>query len=433
MDYPNKVSYPRMFRWFAGKSNTNIKETDLFNPPDEAIRLLQIVPTEEESVMTSYITLGHVDTIVDPTVELIKKELAGATAIRRAVRQGQPNIEVLYDQPTKADLGASFGGVVGVGGKHADTATTHDDDLVDAQERINIFENTPFHPYTEGPIKKVDIYAKLGTKERRDLRQAKNAKPGAPDYPRPSFPPSQDFKTMTNMRMPYEDKWKIQLTYRKAYDSVHRIIDLDFCKRLKDRYDQLNGEALSLGVGLDFLVPTLVLDEEEMIKYVKGESPNPHGKSWTKGKRIFVVISMNDMHYWTVEILLKEGMINVYDSNVPLVDDFDLFLLVESLMVLLPILLRKSKLMNHFPKEVLMKKSWDFEGQNKGMILLKDDATKASGSHALAHIEYLLIGIEMTEPTTFLYDNAMENLREVWAYGVLTGRLKPMYIKELVK
>ena len=45
-----------------------------------------IVPTEEESVMTSYITLGHVDTIADPTVELIKKELTGATDIRRAVR-----------------------------------------------------------------------------------------------------------------------------------------------------------------------------------------------------------------------------------------------------------------------------------------------------------------------------------------------------------
>ena len=56
-----------------------------------------IVPTEEESVMTSYITLGHVDTIADPTVELIKNELGGATAIRRAVRQGQPNVEALHD------------------------------------------------------------------------------------------------------------------------------------------------------------------------------------------------------------------------------------------------------------------------------------------------------------------------------------------------
>ena len=101
--------------------------------------------------MSSYITLGHVDTIVDPTVELIKKKLAGTRVIRRAVRQGQPNVEVLHDQPfTKEDPGASSGGVVGVGGRHADAATTHDDEHVDAQERINMFENTPFLPYT-GP------------------------------------------------------------------------------------------------------------------------------------------------------------------------------------------------------------------------------------------------------------------------------------------
>ncbi|KAM3270489.1 hypothetical protein P3S67_028691 [Capsicum chacoense] len=124
-----------------------------------------------------------------------------------------------------------------------------------------------------------------------------------------------------------------------------------------------------------------------MIKYVRGERPNPHGKSWTEAKRILAVISVNDMHYRAVEILLEELKINVYESNVPLVDDFDILLLVEPLMVLLLILLKESKLMNYLPKEVLMKKSWDFEGQNKGMILPKYDVAKASGSHAFAHIE----------------------------------------------
>ncbi|KAM3359814.1 hypothetical protein P3S68_019525 [Capsicum galapagoense] len=209
---------------------------------------------------------------------------------------------------------------------------------------------------------------------------------------------------------------KRQLTYREAYDAADGIMNLDFCKNLKDRY-----------------VPTLILDEEEMIKYVGGERPNPHGKNWTEAKRILAVISMNDMHYQATEIILEEGKINVYDSNVPLVNDFDLFLLVESLMVLLPILLRESKLMNHLPKEMLMKKSWDFEGRNKGMILPKDDTAKASGSHALTHIKCLLIGAEIAEPTTFLCDNTVANLQEVWAYGVLTGCLKPVYIEELVK
>ena len=87
--------------------------------------------TEEEFVMTSYITLGHVNTIADPMVELIKKELAGPTAIRRAVRQGQPNVEALHDHPTEADPDASSGRV-DVGDGHVDVATTHDDEYVDA-------------------------------------------------------------------------------------------------------------------------------------------------------------------------------------------------------------------------------------------------------------------------------------------------------------
>ncbi|KAM3283603.1 hypothetical protein P3S67_022401 [Capsicum chacoense] len=156
MDYPDEVSHPRMFRWLAAKNNTKIKKADLFNPLDDAVHLLQvvhpwIVSTEKESVMSSYITLGHVYTIENPTVESIKKELAGEIAIRRSDRQGQPNVKALHDKPTKADLGASSGGVVGVGGRHADTATTRDDEHVDTQEIINILENTLFHPYI-GPF-----------------------------------------------------------------------------------------------------------------------------------------------------------------------------------------------------------------------------------------------------------------------------------------
>ncbi|KAF3665880.1 hypothetical protein FXO37_10843 [Capsicum annuum] len=133
MDYPNEVSYLRMFRWLAAKNNKRIKETDLCNPLDDVVVHPWIVPTEQELGMTSFITLGYVDTIVDPAMELINKELAGATAIRRVVRQGQPNVEALYDQPTAADPSAFSGGVVGVDGRHVDVATTHDDEHIDAQ------------------------------------------------------------------------------------------------------------------------------------------------------------------------------------------------------------------------------------------------------------------------------------------------------------
>ncbi|KAM3323459.1 hypothetical protein P3S67_004610 [Capsicum chacoense] len=207
---------------------------------------------------------------------------------------------------------------------------------------------------------------------------------------------------------------KRQLTYSEAYDAADRIMDLDFYKKLKDKYDQLNDIALDCGTRFDFLVSTLDWDEEEMIKYIRGES-------------------VNDIHYQAVKILLKERNIKVYDSNEPLINDVDLFLLVQPLMELLPIFLKKSKLINHFPKEVLMKKSWDFEGQNKCMTLPKNDTGYASGSHVFAYIECLLTSTEMAEPTTFLCDNVMANLQEVWAYEVLNGHLEPVYIEEPVK
>ncbi|KAF3681552.1 hypothetical protein FXO38_01655 [Capsicum annuum] len=272
MDYPDEVSHPTMFRLLATKSNTKVKKVDLFNPPDDEIHLLQvvhprIVTIEEESLMTSYITLGHVDTIVDPKVELIRKELAGETTIRRSVRQGQPNAEALHDQPTKADLGASSGRVVGVGGRHVDASTTCDDDML------------------------------------------KNS-------------------------LPYKRKL---VNVPKAYDAADRIMDLDFCKKLK----------------------------------------------------------------------ATDGA--------------------------LPILLRESKLINHLPNKVLMKKSWDFKDQNDGMILPKNYVDYTRGSYALAHIECLMTSTEMTEPMTFLCNNTVANLQEVGAYEVLTGRLEPVYIEEPVK
>ncbi|KAF3657452.1 hypothetical protein FXO37_14929 [Capsicum annuum] len=280
MDYPDEVSHPRMFRWLAAKSNSNIKEADVFNPLDDAVHLLQIVPADVESVMTSYITLGHIDTIADPTVELIKKELAGATAIRRAVRQGQPNVEVFHDQPTNADLGTSSGGVVGVGGRHSDAATTYDDDHVDTQERINMFENTLLHPYTGPSHPSSPLCSRCECEECKDRKDKLFEKVVA------IIKSIKEFKSKRYVIL-YKKNIDIilclmrkkQLTYREAYDVADRIMDLDFYKKLKDRYDQLNEEALALGVGLDFLVPMLILNEEEMIKYVREERPNPHGKS----------------------------------------------------------------------------------------------------------------------------------------------------------
>ncbi|KAF3618183.1 hypothetical protein FXO37_34304 [Capsicum annuum] len=158
-------------------------------------------------------------------------------------------------------------------------------------------------------------------------------------------------------------------------------------------------------------------DEEKMIKYVRGDRPNPHNKSLTKAKRILAVMSMDDIHYWAIEILLKEVKIKVYDCNEPAIDEVILFFYVQPLMKLFPILLRESKLMNHLPEKVLMQKSWDFKGRNKGVSLPKNDTDFSCDSQALAHIKCLLTGTEMAEPTTFLCDKAVVNLEEVWLMG----------------
>ncbi|KAF3616327.1 hypothetical protein FXO37_35127 [Capsicum annuum] len=74
-------------------------------------------------------------------MELIKKELTGATNIRRAVRKGQPHVEVLYDQPAAIDSCATYGGVGGdsVASGFVDVGASHDDEYVsNAEEKINI-------------------------------------------------------------------------------------------------------------------------------------------------------------------------------------------------------------------------------------------------------------------------------------------------------
>ncbi|KAF3629155.1 hypothetical protein FXO38_27845 [Capsicum annuum] len=197
IDYLDEFSYPRMFRWLATKSNTRIKEADLFNPPNDA-------------------------------------ELAGATDIRRAVRQGHPSVEALRNQNTPIDSGASSGGVAGgvdISGRHADAT-----------------------PSRDGPFKKVDIYAKLSAKEKRDLQQAKQ---GAKYYLIHTFF-TEDFIRMTNMRT----------------------------QNLKDRYDYLSNLESAPGGERFYSLLSRFQWDKEMIKYVREERPNPHNKRWTEAKRI---------------------------------------------------------------------------------------------------------------------------------------------------
>ncbi|KAM3236036.1 hypothetical protein P3L10_016073 [Capsicum annuum] len=443
--------------------------------------------------MTFFLTLGLVDTKEDPTVELIKKELDGATSIRRTVRQNQSNVEALHDlTQTATNSGASSGGIAGGvvcdGGNHpaSASAASRDYEHVGARQKINMFENTPCttpfshrytgpsHPYSSpshpsspscshckckvckdkedklldklkaiaeaaedlksrrgvilsnevrepstptvevrrkrikirqilsflksaknatppAPIvievqrtpKKVDIFSVLGTEKKKEPEEFTKMKVQK-EYTMHSFA-AKNFSNITNMCVWYEDKYVNeilclmrgrQLGYPDAYDVADKIMDPNFYNNFKGRYADLRNLADFGGLGFDQIVSTFQQDEEA-IKYIRGKRPYPHSKSWTKAKRILAVMNVDVTHFLTVEILLYEEKIKVYDCNLPVFSEKTFLTHMQPFLKLLPKLLMQSKLMDHLPAEVLAKESWVFEGRNKNIQLTKNttDAT----------------------------------------------------------
>ncbi|KAG5630039.1 hypothetical protein H5410_001756 [Solanum commersonii] len=72
-----------------------------------------------------------------------------------------------------------------------------------------------------------------------------------------------------------------RLRYPEHYDFTNRIMDLNFYTNFKQR----------------------------------GINPYPGGIDWIGAKRILAVMDMSNTHFVTLEILLHEGHMNVYDCN----------------------------------------------------------------------------------------------------------------------
>ncbi|KAF3651778.1 hypothetical protein FXO37_17848 [Capsicum annuum] len=219
-----------------------------------------------------------------------------------------------------------------------------------------------------------------------------------------------------------------QLTYPDVYDATDRIMDLNFYNNFKDRYAKLYKISDFDGSRFDQLVSTFHWDKKA-IKYVRGKRSYPHGKSWTKAKRILTVMNVDVTHFLTIEILLYEGMIKVYDCNLPVFSEKMFLTLMQPLLKLLPKLLTQSKLMDDLPAEVLAKESWDFEGRNKNIQLPKNTTGAACGPYSPVYIECLLTGTQITD----VCDTIMGKMQWVWVYGVLTKWLEPVYKKEHVQ
>ncbi|KAG5591305.1 hypothetical protein H5410_041819 [Solanum commersonii] len=152
-DYSKEISQPRILRWLSTKNNPKINSVDLFDPPHDIITyLLQqidgssigrnlnslllfcllptddlsavtyessvivhpwFVSTEQELQIPFFLTLGIIDTKSDPTVDLIKKELVGATTIRREaliVSGDADDVALDVDVDYVDDVGGIYGG-----------------------------------------------------------------------------------------------------------------------------------------------------------------------------------------------------------------------------------------------------------------------------------------------------------------------------------
>ncbi|KAM3284490.1 hypothetical protein P3S67_023289 [Capsicum chacoense] len=414
-DYPNKVSHPRILRWLAAveSSKTNNNEADLFNPSDDVVvhpwipnvKALHVQPktTTDLGAFSGGVAGGVVcDGSSHLSVAFAASrdyKCVGAqkkfNMFENAPCTGPPSHP--YTGPSHPYSGLSHSFSPSCSYWKCKVCKDREDKLLEKLEAITkdveeLKSRKGVIPSNEGPPKKVDIFAVLGKEKKKDLEEFIKMKVQK-EYTMHSFA-AKDFSNMTNMYVWYKDKYideilclmrGRQLAYSDAYNVADRIMDLNFYNNFKDKYAKLCKIANSGGLGFDQLVSTFQWDEEA-IKYVREKRSYPHGKSWTKAKRILAIINMDVTYFLTVEILLYEGMIKVYDCNLPVFSEKTFLTHMKPLLKLLPKLLTQSKLMDHLSAEVLAKESWDFKGQNKNIQLSINTTGTACEPYSVAYM-----------------------------------------------
>ncbi|KAH0724775.1 hypothetical protein KY284_000640 [Solanum tuberosum] len=106
-----EISSPRILRWLRAKNVYHAP--NLFNPPHDVVVHPWLVPIEKELQMSSMITLGLVETLFDPVVDNVKRELLGATTIKRARLDDQQL--VVFNEDGMVDAAVRTGVNIGVG------------------------------------------------------------------------------------------------------------------------------------------------------------------------------------------------------------------------------------------------------------------------------------------------------------------------------
>ncbi|KAH0709223.1 hypothetical protein KY284_010650 [Solanum tuberosum] len=116
------------------------------------------------------------------------------------------------------------------------------------------------------------------------------------------------------------------LRYPEYYDSIDRIMDLNFYTNFKQR----------------------------------GIRPYPGGMDWIGAKRILAVMNLSKTYFVTLEILFHKGRMHVYDCNLMGMEHAKFLTFIQSVFELLPSLLKQSRIMKHLSYKFL-NEPWEFE------------------------------------------------------------------------
>ncbi|KAG5609545.1 hypothetical protein H5410_020826 [Solanum commersonii] len=379
-----------------------------------------LVPTEKELQMSYLITLGLVETLFDLVVDRVKMELAGARTIKR---DRVINELVVFDRGDGRDIdvGAGAGQDQGAtscrrcSGFLCEKCKKQDEDSIIQEEEkyfIKAIQNLKKKIFGELPMavgeevlefKHVNVYKRVTIAEKNKLADLTRAKELCVQYSMHFFS-GEDFRTMTSMDIWWED-WYVDeilslirerhVRYPEYYDSTDISLNRDFIfieneegrewptmmpeiseltwhlnfySNFKLRYDKISEEATTVG-GRSF---TQLINEfewdEDMINYVKGIRPYPGGMDWISAKRLLAVMNLNKTHFVTLEILLHEGRMNVYDCLLMGMEHTKFLTFIQPVFELLPKLLKQSGIMKHLPDNFL-NEPWEFKGRLEPMYL----------------------------------------------------------------
>ncbi|KAH0712434.1 hypothetical protein KY289_008393 [Solanum tuberosum] len=296
-----------------------------------------------------------------------------------------------------------------------------------------IFEELPMVVGEEVlEFKHVNVYKRVTIVEKNKLVDLTRAKELRAQYDMHFFS-GEDFRTMTSMgrlgnfSLLYVDEIpslmrERHVRYPKYYDSTYRILDLNFYSNFKLRYDKMSEEATTVG-GRSF---TQLINEfewdEDMINYVRGIRPYPGGKDWIGAKRLLAIMNLNKTHFVTLEILLHEGCMNVYDCLLMGMEHAKFLTFIQLVFELLPKLLKQSGIMKHLPNKFL-NEPWEFKGRLEPMVT--NDSKAMCASYSLVFIEHLITRTTIQPPQTLLCDNAVRRMQWVWAAGIVSRSLEP--------